>query len=112
LEEVDESIPLLDMMITQMEYAGLLEQVNGLLFGNFTNCNNKKYDASYSIEDFFKDKFKKYQIPMMCDIQSGHEFPMGTIPLGSYCKMDTYEKRIRFYPMTKVQWEINKLSLN
>lgn len=96
LEEVEETIPCLDMMITQMEYAGLFHKVRGILFGSFKGCSNDRYDASYRVDDFLRERMAKYPIPIMSHIASGHEKPMGTIPLGTLCQMDTDKKQIIF----------------
>ncbi|MDO4453030.1 MAG: LD-carboxypeptidase [Eubacteriales bacterium] len=96
LEEVDETIPSIDMMITQMEYAGLFREVKGILFGSFKGCSNERYDSSYHIDEFLRDRMKRYRIPMMSHIASGHETPMGTIPMGAKCRMDTEKNRILF----------------
>lgn len=97
LEDIEENIPSIDMMITQMEYAGMMKDVKGILFGNFTDCNNDRYDASYKIDEFLHDRMKGYDVPIMSHIQSGHDFPMGTIPMGTFCRMDTEKKTICFY---------------
>lgn len=96
LEEVDETIPSLDMMITQMEYAGFFSEVKGILFGSFKGCSNERYDSSYSIDEFLRERMKKYHIPVMSHIASGHETPMGTIPMGMQCRIDTERKHILF----------------
>ncbi len=96
LEEIEENIPAIDMLLTQMEYAGMLKDIKGILFGNFTQCNNNRYDASYTIDQFLHDRMSKYEVPIMAGIQSGHDVPMGTIPLGTVCCMDTKEKKIMF----------------
>ena len=96
LEEVDETIPSLDMMITQMEYAGFISEVKGILFGSFKGCSNERYDSSYSIDEFLRERMKKYHIPVMSHIASGHETPMGTIPMGMQCRIDTERKHILF----------------
>ena len=96
LEEIEENIPSIDMFLTQMEYAGMLKDVRGTLFGNFTECTNNRYDASYTIDQFLRDRMRQYEIPIMAGVQSGHDAPMGTIPLGTVCCMDTEKKKIIF----------------
>lgn len=96
LEDIEESIPVLDMYITQMEYAGLFDQVKGILLGDFTDCNNDRYDSTYRIEEFLQDRFDRFDVPIMYRICSGHDKPMGTIPLGTYCEMDSRSRTIIF----------------
>ena len=40
LEDVEESIAHLDMMITQLEQAGVMKGIRGILLGNFQGCSN------------------------------------------------------------------------
>lgn len=96
LEDIEETIPVLDMYITQMEYAGLFDQVKGILLGDFTDCNNDRYDSTYRLEEFLQDRFDRFDIPIMYRIHSGHEKPMGTIPMGTICEMDCNKKTIVF----------------
>ncbi|MDD3795940.1 MAG: LD-carboxypeptidase [Lachnospiraceae bacterium] len=96
LEDVEESIPSLDMMITQLEQAGMMKEIRGLLLGNFSECTNERYDASYTIQQFVKDRFKDYQIPVIANVCSGHARPMGTVPMGTVCTMDTEHMEICF----------------
>lgn len=96
LEDVEESIPSLDMSITQLEYAGMLNQVAGILLGDFTDCNNDRYDGSYQIDEFLHERFSACRVPVLSHVRSGHAKPMGTIPLGTMCHMDTRRRQILF----------------
>lgn len=96
LEEVDESIPKLDVMITQMEHAGMMNQVRGILLGDFTGCTNQRYEENYSLEGFFQERFAGYSVPIMSHVRSGHGKPMGTIPLGMPCELNADTMTIRF----------------
>lgn len=96
LEDIEEKIPALDMYITQMEYAGLFEHAAGILFGDFTDCTNDRYDETFRMDDFLADRFRDYRIPIMSHVRSGHDAPMGTIPFGTCCHMDAEAGRICF----------------
>lgn len=96
LEDVEESIPSIDMMITQLEQAGKMEDIRGVLIGNFAECTNDRYDGSYKMDEFLKDRFAGYTVPVMANVCSGHERPMGTIPMGTICEMDTEKNAVTF----------------
>lgn len=96
LEDVEESIPVLDRMITQIEQAGMTKAVRGILLGNFADCSNERYDASYEITQFLQDRFSGYRVPVVANVCSGHSRPMGTIPMGTICTMDADRCRICF----------------
>lgn len=95
IEEVEEKIHHIDRMMYQLKYAKKLEQAEGILFGDFTNCENF-YDKNYKVIDLLKDVLKGYKKPVMYNIRSGHCFPMVTIPLGSKCIVNTNDKEIKF----------------
>lgn len=97
LEEVDETIPKIDVMLTQLEHAGMMAQVAGVLLGDFTGCSNDKYDSGYTLDQFFRERFAGYRVPVLSHIRTGHGKPMGTVPLGSICRMDTEEGSVCFF---------------
>ncbi|MCD7716836.1 MAG: LD-carboxypeptidase [Lachnospiraceae bacterium] len=95
IEDEEESIPRLDMMITQMEQAGMTKGIRALLIGNFKNCSNDHYDRKYQIEDFLRDRFADYKVPVVTNLCSGHKRPMGTIPMGAVCSVDASEEAVK-----------------
>jgi muramoyltetrapeptide carboxypeptidase len=95
LEDIDESIPRCDKLMYHLKNAGIFSKVNGVILGSFLNCTNPA-DPDYTIYDFFCDFFKDFEKPVLWGLQSGHEKPMGTIPLGEICIMNTYTNRVVF----------------
>ena len=75
---------------------GLFQNVAGILLGDFTDCTNDRYDGSYKIDEFLQDWFGKLSVPVMSHIRSGHSKPMGTLPMGTLCRMDADKKTITF----------------
>ena len=100
LEEIEETVPRCERMMCHLKNAGVLNQVNGIILGNFKNCINPK-NCNYTILDFFCDFFKDYDKPVLWGLQSGHDKPMGTIPFGEQCTMNTYTSRVVFERMPK-----------
>ena len=97
LEDVEESIPRLDMYITHLENAGLMDGVAGIVLGEFYKCSNERYDASYDLETFLHDRFAGYKVPVMYHVASDHSNPMGTLPMGAICRIDGERERLEFY---------------
>ena len=96
LEDIEESIPRLDMYITHLEYAGMMEQAAAVVLGNFEGCDNSRYDGTYTLEEFLRDRFKDYRIPVLYRVASDHSRPMGTIPMGAVCRVDADGGRLFF----------------
>lgn len=82
LEDVGESIPHIDMYLTQMRYAGIFTGVNGILLGGFLG----EQDAD--INAFLADWFRLLGVPVLGNVWSDHRKPMGTLPMGAWCRME------------------------
>lgn len=96
IEEVGDTIDNMERHAFQMRAAGKYQACKGIILGQFTRCENPKM-PDYDYIQCFKDIFDNLDIPVMYNIQSGHEFPMTTIPFGVPCSMDTKTKSIVFH---------------
>ena len=94
IEEIGEHIGNLDRHVYQLKNAGLLDEVKGIVLGQFARCDvdEEGFDMTRVILDAIGDM----DIPVMYNIQSGHDFPMITLPMGAVCQMDTETKTIKF----------------
>lgn len=95
MEELDSHIGNIDRCIYQLKNAGLLDEIKGVLIGQFTNCRNDR--AYYDVNRVVTDALEGRNIPVMSNIQSGHGFPMITLPMGALCEMDTATSSLVFY---------------
>ena len=95
IEEVGEEVARIDRFATQMKNAGKFKDCKGVILGQFTGCSNPE-DPEYDYLTYFKDILAEYDIPVMYNVQSGHDEPMVTIPFGAMCTMDTETKTIVF----------------
>lgn len=95
LEDVTEALPRCDKMIEHLFHSGVMDQINGLILGDFLDCTNPT-DLSYTIQDYLKERFSDFNKPVMANIRSGHCIPMATLPFGCRCDMNTYDRTISF----------------
>jgi len=95
IEEVDEPITKIEKWGYQLRNSGKFKDCAGVLLGQFTNVNNDYYE-SYNYLNLFSDIFEDYSFPVMYNLQSGHGLQNMTFPLGCECKMETFEKSIKF----------------
>ncbi|MBY0098069.1 S66 peptidase family protein [Mesobacillus maritimus] len=95
IEDIGESVRRLDRMMHQLKYSNKLEDAAGIIVGDFAECDNKE-DIHYTVIELLKDLLSDYKKPVMYNIQSGHCFPMSTIPFGVTCTIDTNSKSIKF----------------
>ena len=96
IEEVGDSLDNMERHAFQMRAAGKYQACKGILLGQFTRCENPKM-AEYNYLECFRDIFDNLDIPIMYNVQSGHEFPMMTLPLGAECSIDADKKTIVFH---------------
>lgn len=112
LEDIGESVSRIHMYLLQMQYAGMFQGVQGILLGDFTDCSGAAMDTSgstgesrdvsqlWTIENLLEDFFKKLRIPVVGNVCTDHRYPMGTLPLGMFCVIETPEvetTRIEFF---------------
>lgn len=95
LEDVHESVANIDRMIGQLQYQGILEQISGLILGDFSESANP-YDPDFGVEQYIEDQFRDLRIPVVYHVAVGHCYPAGSLPLGAHCILDADYGRILF----------------
>lgn len=95
IEDVGESIYRLDRMLTQLALGGKFDDCEGIIFGDFADCN-KENEGDFELEELIKDRVEKYNKPCIYNLKSGHCFPMISLPFGVNCKLDATNKTIEF----------------
>lgn len=95
IEEVSEPVSKIEKWGYHLRNAGLLAGCRGVILGQFTriiNDTKPQFDALQC----FADILQGLDIPVLCNVQSGHGKPMMTLPMGAMCRMDAEAKRISF----------------
>lgn len=95
LEDIHESIPRIDRMMTQLRLMGVFDQVSAVLLGDFADCQNE-YEPTFGIEDYLFETFQTFKIPVLSNLQVGHCFGTASLPLGSLCRVETEPAGIWF----------------
>lgn len=80
LEDVQEAPYRIDRMLQQLQLAGCLDGVEGIVFGEATHCDPE--DADYTVQDAFQDFCSQWQIPGWWGFPAGHGDTNLTLPLG------------------------------
>jgi len=79
LEDTNEEAYAVDRMLTQMEQAGKLKKVRGLVLGTF---RQKKTLFPRAIEAVFSERFKNRSIPILWGVRFGHCLEPLFLPFG------------------------------
>ncbi|MFT5874101.1 MAG: muramoyltetrapeptide carboxypeptidase [Clostridium sp.] len=95
IEEVDEKMNRIERFAYQLRNSGKFNDCAGIILGQFIDCENKGMPKYTEIE-CFKDILRGIDVPVMYNIQSGHDYPMMTLTFGATCTMDTAAKTISF----------------
>ncbi|MEN2767312.1 S66 peptidase family protein [Ornithinibacillus xuwenensis] len=97
IEDIDEVPYRVDAMLNQLKQAGKLDQVAGIVIGDFANSEPKKL-PSLTLYDVFLDYFGCLTCPVMSGFKIGHCFPHFAIPLGVHATINTYKKNLLISP--------------
>jgi muramoyltetrapeptide carboxypeptidase len=95
IEEVEEAIYRVDRMLTQLELAGILGKLNGVVVGNCTKCEPGDGYGSLSLEEVFDDHLKPLKIPAWSGAMIGHIERQFTLPEGLAVEIDATRGTIR-----------------
>jgi len=95
LEDVEEAPHRIDRMLVQLLNAGVLQELAGLVFGKFTNCNPANPSEPHlTIDQIQKEYAEKIRCPIIANFQYGHIQRKLTIPIGLQTTLDTIRNQI------------------
>lgn len=90
IEEIGERPYRIDRMMNQLWQSGLLKRVNGILLGDFINCDNSQ--DPYGLQDFTLEQvLRRYALlshkPVIKNVPAGHGQYNFFLPLGVHAVM-------------------------
>lgn len=90
LEDIDEEPYRVDRYLAQLRLAGVLDQVSGIVLGQFIDCEPRDPEKpSLTVTEIFDDYFGSLNIPILTNFAYGHGGVKHTIPIGSHAILDT-----------------------
>ena len=90
LEELEETMRNLDRMFSSLELRGVMENVKGVVLGEFEECGT---DLDFdSPEAMLIERLKKYNIPVMAGFPAGHGDINLPIVMGATVTLDIKDK--------------------
>ena len=93
IEDVGESVYRIDRMLTQLQLAGHLDNLNGLLLGTFVDCE-PRFSTSPSLRTVVEWITENAQYPVWMNAPFGHIDKQWTLPIGSLASLDTDQKTL------------------
>lgn len=89
VEETRDPMSVVDEHLVHLRAAGLLEQVNGIVFGQLSLDRSEEDE----FEDFLLDLISDLEVPVLMDFPAGHENPNLTLPFGTEVELVVEEQR-------------------
>lgn len=90
LEDIDEEPYRVDRYLAQLRLAGVLDQVSGIVLGQFIDCVPREPEKpSLTVTEIFDDYFASLNLPILANFAYGHGGVKHTIPIGSRAILDT-----------------------
>lgn len=94
LEEIAEEPYRVDRMLSQLRLAGKLDQLSGVVLGQFTDCGVSGDKPSLTLPEIFDGYFGGLGIPVVKNFPTGHTPDNATLPLGVQVQLDADERRL------------------
>ena len=95
IEDTGEDVYRIDRMLNQLKLAGVLDQLNGFIFGNCQDCPAKTPFGSYRLVEVIAHYVKPLHIPAWYGAMIGHDPHMFTLPEGAKVSIDASVGRIQ-----------------
>ncbi|MDD4568792.1 MAG: LD-carboxypeptidase [Tepidanaerobacteraceae bacterium] len=95
LEELNEVTYKVDRLLQQLKHSGKLSGVKGIILGGFEKCD-PEHEGHATLVEVFNDVIKPLSIPTVYNVEVGHGFPTGSLPLGVTCELDATNGKIKF----------------
>ena len=94
LEDVNEAPYRIDRMLRQMQLTGQLDNLAGVILGQFRKCEPDG-DSSLSLPEVFLDYFADAPYPVVCNFPAGHVTLNATLPFGVPVRVDAERREVR-----------------
>lgn len=94
VEDVNEEIYKIDRMLSQLQKANILSNINGFVFGLCTEYNPGNM-GSVSLEETLEKYFSHLKIPVFSGAMIGHSDKIFTVPVGILAEIDATQGSIK-----------------
>lgn len=81
IEEIDEYLYKIDRMLVQLKRSGKLNQLAGLVLGDFSSVKDTQIPFGKPLEQIILDNVDEHDYPIAFSVPAGHDIPNFSIPL-------------------------------
>lgn len=98
LEDIGEDAYAIDRMLRQLWQNGLLKDIKGLIFGNFSHCQpNKQEPYEFTVKEILQQYANLAKVPTIYNFPAGHERTNAFLPLGVNATINITDDNINFF---------------
>lgn len=98
IEDIDETPYQVDELLNHLRMARKLEQVAGIVVGDFKNADPKKPEESLSLDHVLGHYLGNLNVPVVKGFKIGHCEPHFSVPLGAKARLDADNKTLTILP--------------
>lgn len=91
IEDLDEYLYHVDRMMMNLDRAGLLANLSGLVVGGMTDMNDNAVAYGKNAKEIILNAVKEYSYPVCFDFPAGHLEDNRTLPMGKLAKLTVAE---------------------
>ncbi|HBN82701.1 MAG TPA: LD-carboxypeptidase [Clostridiales bacterium] len=88
LEDIGEEPYRVDRMLMQLQMSGMLSDCNGIILGDWKNCDPEHPEKSLSLNEIFTDILLPLRKPIIHNVAAGHCKQKLTVPFGVEALLD------------------------
>ncbi|PCK00300.1 MAG: LD-carboxypeptidase [Zetaproteobacteria bacterium] len=89
LEDCNEELSRIDRMLLHLKRLGVLNDINALVFGQFTDMQETGKPFGYRLKDIIEEHTEGMQYPILHNMPFGHGKDLYTFPIGTRAEIDT-----------------------
>ncbi len=88
VEDVGEEPYRIDAYLSQLQLAGVLQDLGGLVLGGITDAHIPPGKRSFSLQEVLDQYVDKLTCPVATGLVYGHFSPKSTLPIGVSCRLE------------------------
>jgi muramoyltetrapeptide carboxypeptidase len=89
LEDVGEKPYKIDRYFAHLKQTGVFDQINGLILGDFIDCEAEEDEVSFKVDEILNDYFSEATYPVIKNFPYGHGDLKFSMPIGVKTRLDT-----------------------
>ena len=96
IEDVGEKPYKIDRYFAHLKQAGVFNKINGLILGDFIDCEADPDEVSFSLQELIEQYFSDANYPVLTGFPYGHGDKKITMPVGVQASLDTTKNELIF----------------